>query len=338
MHVSLRQLKVFEAVARHLSYTRAAEELHLSQPAVSMQVRQLEEEAGLPLFERLGNRILLTEAGREVYDYGRTINSALQEMEEVLESLKGVSRGRLHLAVASTVNYFAPRLLAIFQQRYPGIGLQLDVTNREQLVRMLYDNAVDLVLMGVPPTDMEVESEAFMENPLVVIAPPDHPLAHARAISPARLVDEIFVMREPGSGTRQTMERFFGERGLTIRHGMQMTRNEAVKQAVRSGLGLSVVSLHTIELEARDAAPGDLGCRGISRSTPVVSGLSPGQAAFAGGQCLSRVRSDGGRVDCPADLSRGRGDSVAYAESRPLGVDAERRSRRIEEAAQRLRS
>ncbi|HSO82374.1 LysR family transcriptional regulator [Thiocapsa sp.] len=249
MHVSIRQLKVFDAVARHLSYTRAAEELHLSQPAVSMQMRQLEEEAGLPLFERLGNRMLLTAAGREVFDYGRTVNRALREMEEVLESLKGVSRGRLHLAVASTVNYFAPRLLAIFQQRYPGIGLQLDVTNREQLVRMLYDNAVDLVLMGVPPTDMEVESEAFMENPLVVIAPPDHPLVSEQAISPARLSDEIFVMREPGSGTRQTMERFFGERGLTIRYGMQMTRNEAVKQAVRSGLGLSVVSMHTIELE-----------------------------------------------------------------------------------------
>ncbi|QVL50534.1 MAG: LysR family transcriptional regulator [Thiocapsa sp.] len=249
MHVSFRQLQVFEAVTRHLSYTRAAEELHLSQPAVSMQVRQLEEEAGLPLFERLGNRIVLTEAGREVYDYGRNINSALQEMEEVLESLKGVNRGRLHLAVASTVNYFAPRLLAIFQQRYPGIGLQLDVTNREQLVRMLCDNTVDLVLMGVPPTDMEVESEAFMANPLVVIAPPEHPLVGERAIRLARLAEEIFVMREPGSGTRQTMERFFGERGLAIRHGMQMTRNEAVKQAVRSGLGLSVVSMHTIELE-----------------------------------------------------------------------------------------
>jgi DNA-binding transcriptional LysR family regulator len=240
---------VFEAVARQLSYTRAAEELHLSQPAVSMQVRQLEEEAGLPLFERLGNRILLTEAGRELHEYSRSVNRLLQEMQEVLESLKGVNRGRLHLAVASTVNYFAPRLLAIYHRRYPGIGLQLDVTNRERLVRLLEDNAVDLVLMGIPPTDVQVESEAFMENPLVVIAPPDHALARERAIPLTRLAEEVFVMREPGSGTRQTMERFFSERGLTIRPGMQMTRNEAVKQAVRSGLGLSVVSLHTIELE-----------------------------------------------------------------------------------------
>jgi LysR family transcriptional regulator, low CO2-responsive transcriptional regulator len=249
MHVSLRQLRVFEAVARHNSYTRAAEELHLSQPAVSMQVRQLEDEIGLPLFERLGKQVVVTEAGRELFHYSRAIGQSLREMEEVLESLKGVSRGSLRIAVASTVNYFAPRLMAIFQQRHPGIGLRLDVTNRESLVQMLDSNSVDLVLMGVPPRHVEVESEAFMDNPLVVIAPPDHPLAGERAISLARLAEEVFVMREEGSGTRQAMERFFSERGQTIRHGMQMTRNEAVKQAVRSGLGLSVVSLHTIELE-----------------------------------------------------------------------------------------
>lgn len=249
MHVSLRQLRVFEAVARHNSYTRAAEELHLSQPAVSMQVRQLEDEIELSLFERLGKQVVLTEAGREVFHYSRAIGQSLREMEEVLESLKGVSRGSLRIAVASTVNYFAPRLMAIFQQRHPGIGLRLDVTNRESLVQMLDSNSVDLVLMGVPPRNVEVEAEAFMDNPLVVIAPPDHPLAGERAIPLARLAEETFVMREEGSGTRQAMERFFSERGQTIRHGMQMTRNEAVKQAVRSGLGLSVVSLHTIELE-----------------------------------------------------------------------------------------
>lgn len=249
MHISLRQLRIFEAVARNLSYTRAAEELYLSQPAVSMQVRQLEDEVGLPLFERLGKRIVLTEAGEEIHHCSLIIERSLLEMEELIESLKGVSRGRLHIAVASTVNYFAPRLLAIFQQRYPGITLRLDVTNRETLIHLLESNAVDLVLMGQPPSDVELESEAFMDNPLVVIAPPSHPLASAKGISIGRLAEETFVMREEGSGTRQAMERFFSERGLTIRHGMQMTRNEALKQAVRSGLGLGVVSLHTIELE-----------------------------------------------------------------------------------------
>jgi LysR family transcriptional regulator, low CO2-responsive transcriptional regulator len=250
MNVSLRQLRVFEAVARLSSYTRAAEELHLTQPAVSMQVRQLEDEVGLRLFEKLGRQISLTEAGREIYHYSRSIDRALQEMEDVVESLKGVSRGNLCVAVASTVNYFAPRLLAAFHQRFPGIGLSLDVTNRERLVQQLQANSVDLVLMGQPPKGVvEVESEAFMDNPLVVVAPPGHPLARAGRVDLKRLADEVFVMREPGSGTRQAMECFFAEHGIAVLEGMQMTRNEAIKQAVMAGLGLSVVSLHTMELE-----------------------------------------------------------------------------------------
>ena len=167
----------------------------------------------------------------------------------MVESLKGVSRGRLLVAVASTVNYFAPRLLAAFHQRFPGISLRLDVTNREALIRALEANAVDMVLMGQPPEGADLESETFMENPLVVIAPPEHSLVGRRDIPLARLADEVFVMREPGSGTRMAMERFFAEHRMAIRQGMQMTRNEAIKQSVRAGLGLSVVSLHTIELE-----------------------------------------------------------------------------------------
>lgn len=249
MNVSLRQLQIFEAVVRHLSYTRAAEELHLTQPAVSMQVRQLEEELGLPLFEKLGRGIALTEAGQELVPYSQGINRSLRELQDVMESLKGVSRGRLSVAVASTVNYFAPRLLAAFHLRYPGIALSLDVTNREQLLRLLEANAVDLVLMGQPPEGVEVESEVFMDNPLVVVSPPDHPLAGLRDIPLARLAEEVFVIREPGSGTRQAMERYFSDRGIAFQRGMQMTRNEAIKQSVRAGLGLSVVSVHTIELE-----------------------------------------------------------------------------------------
>ncbi len=249
MRVTLRQLNVFEAVARNLSFTRAAEELHLSQPAVSMQVRQLEESVGLELFEKLGKKIQLSEAGRELHHYSQSINRQLREAEEVLESLKGLSRGRLKLAVASTVNYFAPRLLAAFSRRHPGIGLHLDVTNREALVRLLEANESDIVLMGRPPDNLDLESEPFMDNPLVVIAPPDHLLAREKSISLERLAEEIFMMREPGSGTRQAMERFFSEHGLQIRQGMEMTRAEAIKQAVRAGMGLSIVSTHTIELE-----------------------------------------------------------------------------------------
>jgi DNA-binding transcriptional LysR family regulator len=214
-----------------------------------MQIRQLEESVGLELFEKLGKKIQLSEAGRELHHYSQSINRQLHEAEEVLESLKGLSRGRLKLAVASTVNYFAPRLLAAFSRRYPGIGLHLDVTNREALVRLLEANESDIVLMGRPPDNLDLESEPFMDNPLVVIAPPDHPLAGEKSISLERLAEEIFLMREPGSGTRQAMERFFDDHGLKIRQGMEMTRAEAIKQAVRAGMGLAIVSTHTIELE-----------------------------------------------------------------------------------------
>jgi len=249
MHLTIRQLKVFEAVATQLSFTKAAEELYLSQPAVSMQIKQLEESVGLPLFEKLGKKIHLTEAGKELHHYGRSIFRQLEEMEEVLESLKGVSRGRLEIAVASTVNYFAPRALGVFSRLYPGVKLSLEVTNRKSLMRMLEQNEKDLVLMGQPPEGLDLEAEPFMDNPLVVIAPPDHPLAGKKKITLKQLAEETFLMREPGSGTRLAMERFFQERGLEVKKGMQMTRNEAIKQAVRAGLGLGVVSAHTVELE-----------------------------------------------------------------------------------------
>lgn len=268
-----------------------------------MQVRQLELEIGLPLFERLGKRIGLTEAGHELFHYSRSINLALQEMEEAIESLKGINRGRLTIAVASTVNYFAPRLLAVFHKRYPGIQLRLDVTNREQLLRLLEANQVDLVLMGYPPTG--VEAEAFMSNPLVVIAPPEHPLAECPDIPLERLREEVFVMRESGSGTRQAMERHFLERGQPIRHGMQMTRNEAIKQAVRAGLGLSVVSLHTLELELETGRLVVLDVDGfpLDRRWYLVyrrnKRLSPAAAAFR-----ELLLSEADRIAIPASLAK----------------------------------
>ncbi|MEJ2619762.1 MAG: LysR family transcriptional regulator [Candidatus Thiodiazotropha sp.] len=249
MHVTLRQLKVFETVAVHLNYTQAAKALHLSQPAVSMQVKQLEESVGMPLFEHTGKKIQLTEVGREVHQYTRTIFRTFEEMEEVVAALKGLDTGHLNVAVASTVNYFAPRLLAAFSRRFPGINLRLDVTNRERLMALLQNNEIDLVLMGHPPEDIDLEFKPFMDNPLVVIAPPGHPLQEQRNIPAKRLSEEVFIMREAGSGTRLAMERYFDEQQIEISTGMRMTRNEAIKQAVRAGMGLGVVSTHTIELE-----------------------------------------------------------------------------------------
>ena len=249
MHLTLRQLKVFESVARHLNYTRAAQELFLTQPAVSMQVKQLEEHLGVALFEQLGKRIHLTEAGQEVLAYARTVTQQLDELESVLNRIKGLSGGKLRISVATTANYFIPTLLGIFSRRYPDVTISLDVTNRESLLQQLSENTVDLVIMGQPPAELDAEAEAFMENPLVIVAPPDHPLAHQKKIPLKRLQDEVFLVREPGSGTRIAMERFFAERNIHLKTGMEVGSNEAIKQSVQAGLGLGLLSRATIEQE-----------------------------------------------------------------------------------------
>ena len=249
MHLTLRQLKVFEAVARHLNYTRAAEELHLTQPAVSMQVKQLEESLGVALFEQLGKRVHLTEAGTEVLGYARSVTQQLDELEGVLHRMKGLGGGRLRISVATTANYFIPTLLGSFSRRYPDVTVSLDVTNRETLLRQLAENTVDLVVMGQPPVEADVEAEAFMDNPLVVVAPTDHPLAKKKKIPLARLQEETFLVRESGSGTRIAMERFFNERGMKLKTGMEVGSNEAIKQSVQAGLGLGLLSRATIEQE-----------------------------------------------------------------------------------------
>lgn len=250
LHLTFRQLSVFEAVARHLSYSRAAQEMHLTQPAVSMQVKQLEENIGMPLFEQLGKKVYLTEAGRELSHYSRVIAQQLSEAETVMNDLKGLQRGRLKISVASTANYFAPQLLANFSQRFPTVTVSLDVTNRQALLAQLANNEMDMAIMGQPPTGLDLVAETFMENPLVVIAPVNHPLATAaKKIPLARLQSETFLVREQGSGTRIAMERFFARHGIKVHTGMEMSSNEAIKQAVQAGLGLGILSLHTIELE-----------------------------------------------------------------------------------------
>lgn len=253
LHLTLRQLKVFEAVARHLSYSRAARELHLSQPAVSMQIKLLEENLGLPLFEQLGKKIFLTEAGREMYHYSKAIAGQLSEAESVLAELKGLERGNLKIAVASTANYFATQLLASFRQAHPHITVNLDVTNREALLNQLDHNDIDLAIMGQPPEDRDLTAESFMENPLVVIAAPDNVLVPQKNIPIARLAEETLIVREAGSGTRSASERFFQRHQIAPRTGLVMSTNEAIKQAVQAGMGLAVVSLHTVSLELETA-------------------------------------------------------------------------------------
>ncbi len=249
MNITLRQLKVFERVARRLSFTRAAEELYLTQPAVSMQIKQFEENIGLPLFERLGKKIYLTRAGEELYQLSRKISEQLDEAEHLIEELKGIEGGRLCVTVASTIHYFGIRLLAEFCRRYPKVKVSFKVTNRKGLMQQLEDNEADIVLMGQPPDDQDLKFEPFLENPLVLIAPAEHPLAGKQKIPLSDLQHENFIMREQGSGTRTSVERFFSERNIQINTSMEMNTNGAIKQGVEEGLGLAIVSIHTLERE-----------------------------------------------------------------------------------------
>ncbi len=247
--VTLRQLHVFEAVARHLSFSRAAAELHLTQPAVSMQVKSLEAEAGLPLVEQIGKKIHLTEAGRELQARAHAIDHELGAAEEALGAMRGLTQGQLTIGLVSTAKYFAPELLGRFLKAHPGVAVKLAVDNREAMIGLLAGNEVDLAVMGRPPQNMATVAEGFAPHPHVIIAPPDHPLAGQRRIPLERLAEETFAIREPGSGTRGLLERLFAEHKLPLKVSMEMASNETIKQAVIAGMGISLLSLHTVGLE-----------------------------------------------------------------------------------------
>ncbi|MBI3044104.1 MAG: LysR family transcriptional regulator [Betaproteobacteria bacterium] len=249
MHFTLRQLQVFEAVARHLSFSRAARELHLSQPAVSMQVKQLEGQAGLPLFEQVGKRLYLTEAGGALCRQAHAIQRQIEETAQTLAALKGVNQGTLDITLISTAKYFAPRYLARFCAPYPGVKLKLTVSNRAGLLQRLRDNETDLAIMGHPPEGLDIVAEPFARNPHAIIAPPDHPLARARRVPLRRLAEENFLIREPGSGTRLLMERVFRAHGVSVNAMMEISSDETIKQATMAGMGIAFLSLHTVELE-----------------------------------------------------------------------------------------
>ena len=251
MNLTFRQLKVFEAVARHLNYTRAAKELHLSQPAVSMQIKQLEEQTNTPLIEKLGKKLYLTEVGLEMQEYARSTLQQLLDLEETIAQMKSMKRGHLKLAVASTANHFVIRLLARFAKVYPEISISLDVTNRSSLLDLLEKNECDLVIMGSPPEGHNLQSAPFLENPLVVVSSPSHYLANKAHVSLQEIANEEFVVREQGSGTRSAAKRFFTEHDLDFKTKMDMSNNRAIKHAAEEGLGLAIVSLHTLELELK---------------------------------------------------------------------------------------
>jgi DNA-binding transcriptional LysR family regulator len=284
LRLTLRQLDILEAVARCGSFSRASEELHLTQPAVSMQIKQLEESLGLPLFEHIGKRIHLTEAGHETLEASRAVNRELANLEHALAALQGLKGGTLTISVVSSASYLAARLIAAFRQTHPDVRVSLNAVNRDTLLQHLAENSIDLALMGRPPEDRDLQAQAFMDNPLVVIAAPSHPLAKEKNIPLQRLAQEPFVGREVGSGTRSTVEKFFQENGLTLKVAMEMNKNEAIKQAVEAGLGVGVVSLHG-ELATRNLCVLDVQGFPVLRQWYLVQRqgkrLSPAAQAFA---------------------------------------------------------
>ena len=248
-NATLRQLKVFETVARLSSFSRAAEELHLTQPAISTQVKKLEEHAGLPLFEQLGKKIYLTSAGTELLRCSRAIIQLFEEAEESMAQFKGVSGGRLNVAVISAGDYFFPRLLVEFLRRNQGVSLNFTVHNREELLSQLADNLTDLAIMVRPPMDMDTINEPFAPHPYVIVAAPSHPLATHKRIPISLLARERFVVREKGSDTWNSMEEGFAGRIEHINVAMEIKSTETIKQAVIAGMGISFLSAHTICLE-----------------------------------------------------------------------------------------
>ena len=248
-NATIRQLQIFSVAASHLSFARAAEKLHLTHAAISLQIKQLEDVSGALLFERIGKRVFLTEAGEILLDHTRQILQSLKEADEALLALKGLRGGRIAVAVASTAEYFAPGLLAEFRKVQADVRIRLLIDNRDTVTRLLVGNEVDLAIMGRPPAELDATAVAFAPHPLVIVASAAHPLAGQANVAVEDLAGETLIVRETGSGTRSAMEEFFQERSIKPRIGMEMGSNEAIKQAVVAGLGISFISLHTLGLE-----------------------------------------------------------------------------------------
>jgi DNA-binding transcriptional LysR family regulator len=314
-HVTLRQLRIFDALAHHLSFSRAAKALHLTQPAVSMQVKQIEAAAGLPLVEQVGKKVALTEAGRALLQHAHLILGEVDAAEQTLASLRGVNQGTLAIALISTAKYFAPRSLAEFCAHYPGVKLKLEVDNRARLLQRLLDNEMELGIMGHPPRGMNIVAEPFARNPHAVIASPSHHFAAARNLPLRDLAGENFLVREPGSGTRRLMEHLFAEHGMKVNATMEISSDETIKQAAMAGMGLAFLSLHTVQLELQTGRLVMLDVREmpVMREWYVVHGkgkrLSPVAKAFR--EFLLAKALESGEPAIPRAAKRRRGRARA---------------------------
>jgi LysR family transcriptional regulator, low CO2-responsive transcriptional regulator len=249
-NATLRQLRVFSAVARHLSFARAAEELGLTAPAVSMQIKELETEVGLPVFDRSSRKVSLTMVGEYVLAYAQRVLAAMRDAEDMVARFRGLRTGKLDVAMVSTAKYFLPRLLASFRDEHPGVEIRLHVgNNREEVVDLMREGVVELAIMGRPPKNWPSRAEPFAMHPHVLVTSVEHPFARAEKVPVSALMSEEFIVREPGSGTRAALDEFMEAYQMRPRVVMQMSSNEAIKQAVMAGMGIALLSLHTVGLE-----------------------------------------------------------------------------------------
>lgn len=248
--LNLHQLATFQVVAKHCSYVRAAEELHFSQPAVSAQIRHLEESLGVKLFDQIGRKTHLTQAGEELYLYSQKIFSVIEETLDTMESLRSPRYGRLSVGADTTVGtYVIPGLLGKFHQMYPDVEITLDVVNRAALIEAIMNNRIDMAIVGRVPDDIPVEIEPFAPNELVLVASPYHRLANVSGVPLAELAKEHFLLREVGSGTRAALETVFHEAGIPLQVSMQVGNNSAIKQSVAAGLGIALISRVALDME-----------------------------------------------------------------------------------------
>jgi len=248
-NTTFRQLQVFEAIANHKSFTLAAEELHLTQPTLSMQMKKLTAIIGMPLYNQIGKRLFLTEVGQELLVTCRAVFNSLTDFQMKVADIKGVKKGDLRLSGVTTTEYFAPRILGAFCKQYPGISVALEVTNRQRVLERLEDNLDDIYIVGQAPTGPNIHCTPFLENPLVIFAPPTHPLAGQKNIPIAALASENFIMREPGCGTFLSMDKLLQDQNFTFKSSMALGSNEAIKQAVIGELGISLLSIYALSHE-----------------------------------------------------------------------------------------
>ena len=261
--LTLRQLRVLDAVVEYGTYVAAADKLHVTPPAISIQMKQLEDMAGMPLVERTGERFSATEAGEELIHAIRIVEEALAESAETIDHLKGARGGKARVGIVSTAKYFAPRALAGFSQQNKDIDVRLSVGNRRETISAMENHEIDFAIMGRPPRNVEVEAAVFGEHPHVIIGPPDHALADKKKIPIKSLAEEHFLSREVGSGTRMLTNKLFEDEGIEPPISMEIGSNETIKQAVMAGLGVALISAHTVAVEIADGRLAHLDIEGM---------------------------------------------------------------------------